>query len=164
MLVFIPGSPVRLVIPLRYENKTSAVTYGGKLSLRWNATSRWRIRLGYSYLHAASRQDPSSHGLPAISISTGFPRSMFKMRSSVNLTRRTEFDQSLYNTSRLPGGSIPGHARLDLRLARRLGRSAEISLVAQTLLRKRSTEYGASYGIIGAQSVRSVYGQITWRF
>jgi hypothetical protein len=25
-------------------------------------------------------------------------------------------------------------------------------------------EYGDSYSIIGTQSVRSVYGQITWRF
>ena len=95
---------------------------------------------------------------------TGFPQNMFQIRSSLNLSRRTEFDQSLYYTARLPGGSIPGHARLDLRLARRLGESAVISLVGQNLLRPRSTEYGDSYSIVGTQSVRSVYGQITWRF
>ena len=43
------------------------------------------------------------------------------------------------NLSRTAGGSIPGHTRLDLRLARRLGESAEISLVGQNLLRPRST-------------------------
>ena len=163
-LVIIPGSPVQFIIPLLYDNKASAVTYGGEVSLRWNATSRWRISPGYSYLHATLRQDPTSQGQAAFGLSTGFPQNMFQIRSSLNLSRRTEFDQSLYYTARLPGGTIPGHARLDLRLARRLGESAEISLVGQSLLRARTTEYGDANAVIGTQSVRRVYGQISWRF
>jgi iron complex outermembrane receptor protein len=163
-MVVIPGSPVQLVIPMLYDTKAHAVTYGGEVSLRWNATSRWRISPGYSYLHATIRQDPSSRGLAAYGLTDGFPRDMFQIRSSLNLGRKTEFDQSLYYTARLPGGSIPGHARLDLRLARHFGERAEISLMGQNLLRPRSMEYGDSYSIIGTQSVRSVYGQITWRF
>ena len=89
---------------------------------------------------------------------------MFQIRSSVNLPRKTEFDQSLYYTARLPGGRIPGHARLDLRLARHFGEQAEISLVGQNLLRPRSMEYGDSYAIIGTQALRSVFAQIRWRF
>ena len=162
--VIIPGSPVELQIPMLYDNKAHAVTYGGELSLRWNAASHWRISPGYSYLHTTIRQDPSSQGQVAFGIPTGFPQNMFQLRSSLNLGPRTEFDQSLYYTARLPGSPIPGHARLDLRLARRLGESALISLVGQNLLRPRSTEYGDSYSIIGTQSVRSVYVQIAWRF
>jgi iron complex outermembrane recepter protein len=163
-MVVIPGSPVQLVIPLLFDSKARAVTYGGEVSLRWNATSRWRISPGYSYLHATIRQDPSSLGAATDSLANGFPRNMFQIRSSLNLSRWTEFDQSLYYTARLPGGSIPGHARLDLRLARHFGERAEISLMGQNLLRSRSTEYGDSYRIIGTQAVRSVYGQIAWRF
>jgi iron complex outermembrane receptor protein len=163
-MVIVPGSPVQLLIPMLYENKAHAVTYGGELSLRWNVNSRWRISPGYSYLHATIRQDPSSQGLSSVTLATGFPQNMFQVRSSLNLWRRTEFDQSLYYTARLPGGSIPGHARLDLRLARRLGESAEISLVGQNLLRPRTTEYGDSFSVIGTQSLRSVYAQFTWRF
>ena len=163
-MVVIPGSPVQLVIPMLYDTKAHAVTYGGEVSLRWNATSRWRISPGYSYLHATIRQDPSSQGLATDSLANGFPRNMFQIRSSLNLSRWTEFDQSLYYTARLPGGSIPGHARLDLRLARHFGERAELSLVGQNLLRPRSTEYGDSFAVIGTQAVRSVYGQIRWRF
>jgi hypothetical protein len=97
-------------------------------------------------------------------IATAFPQSMPQIRSSLNLWRRTEFDQSLYYTARLPGSSIPGHARLDLRLARRFGESAEVSLVGQNLLRPRATEYGDALWVIGTQAVRSVYLQTTWRF
>src|ERR1035438_10453969 len=114
-------------------------------------------------LYATIRQDPSSQGTVAYGVTNEFPRHMLQVRSSVNLPRGTEFDQSLYYTARLPGGSIPGHARLDLRLGRRLGERAEISLVGQNLLRPRSMEYGDSFSMIGTQSVRKVYGQIGFR-
>jgi hypothetical protein len=74
------------------------------------------------------------------------------------------FDQSLYYTARIPNGGIPGHARLDLRLARRVGEKAEISLVGQNLLQPRFMEYGDSCGIVGTESVRSVYAQISRKF
>jgi len=163
-MIIIPGSPMQFVIPMLYENMARAVTYGGELSLRWKPTSRWRISPGYSYLHATIRQDPSSTGTSEFTLATAFPQNMFQIRSSLSLPKRTEFDQSLYYTAQLPGGSIPGHARLDLRLARHFGERAEVSLVGQNLLRPRATEFGDANSIIGTQAVRSVYGQITWRF
>lgn len=50
------------------------------------------------------------------------------------------------------------------RLSKRIGESVEVSVVGQNLLRPRSVEYGDSNAIIGTQTVRSVYGKITWRF
>ncbi len=108
--------------------------------------------------------DASAHGLASITLNTGFPQNMFQLRSSLNLPHRMEFDQSLYYTAQLPGGNIPGHARLDLRLARSLGENTEISLVGQNLLRPRSPEYGDSFTIVGTQSVRSIFAQIIRRF
>lgn len=160
----VPGTPLQLLVPLLYDNKAQAVDYGGELSLNWNATSRWRLSPGYSYLHSTIRFDPSSQGQIEFGIPTGFPQHTFQIRSQLNLSRKLEFDQSMYYTARLPGGSIPGHARLDLRLARRMGESAEVSLSGQNLLRPRTTEYGDSYAVVGTQVVRSIYGRITWRF
>ncbi len=163
-LVVSPGPPKQFEIPMLFDNKAHAVSYGGEVSLNWRATSRWRLSPGYSYLHATLRQDPASQGLAGYTLATGFPQNMFQIRSLVNLPRKVEFDQSLYYTARLPGGTIPGHARLDLRLARRFGEFTEISVVGQNLLRPRAAEYGDSWGVIGTQAVRSVYGKITWRF
>ncbi|PWU03933.1 MAG: TonB-dependent receptor [Terriglobia bacterium] len=163
-LVIVPGSPVRFEIPVTYQNRAHAITYGGEVSLNWKAASRWRISPGYAYLHATLWRDRSSNGYLAPEIAVGFPQNMLTVRSRVNLTRATEFDQSLYYTARLPGGSIPGHARLDVRLARRVGESAEVSVIGQNLLRHRTAEYGDSYGVLGTQMVRSIYGKITWRF
>jgi len=53
---------------------------------------------------------------------------------------------------------------LDLRLGRHLSDATEISLVGQNLLRPRTLEFGDSQNVIGTQAVRSVYGQILWRF
>ena len=163
-LQVIPGSTVEYLVPMTYENKAHAVDYGGEVFLNWKATSRWRISPGYSYLHATLWQDTSSQGLASFGLATSFPQNMVQVRSQLNLSSKVHFDQSLYYTARLPGGSIPGHARLDLRLARRIGESAEISLVGQNLLRPRTMEYGDSYSVVGTQSLRSVYGSVTWRF
>jgi len=162
--MILPGSPLQILIPLTFQNNGRATDYGGEVSLNWNSTSRWRISPGYSYLHAALRQDPSSQGSTSSTIATGFPQNTFQIRSLLNLSQTMEFDQSLYYTARLPGGTIPGHARLDLRLSRRFGESAEVSIVGQNLLRPRTVEYGDASALLGTQPVRSVYGKITWRF
>jgi iron complex outermembrane receptor protein len=162
--IFIPDSPLVIEIPLLYENEAHAMTYGGELALTWKASSRWRIAPGYAYLHALLRQDPASTGQATSTLSTDFPQNMVQIRSLLTLPRNMEFDQSLYYTARLPGGSVPGHARLDLRLAKRIGERTEISLVGQNLLRARTLEYGDAPGVIGTEAVRSVLGKITWRF
>ncbi len=162
--VVIPGSPLVIEIPEVYENEAQARTYGGELALTWKASSRWRLVPGYSYLHALVRQDPASTGLTTATLSTDFPQNTFQVRSLLTLPWKVEFDQSLYYTARLPGGVVPGHARVDIRLARRFGERTEISVVGQNLLRPRSLEYGDSTGVIGTESVRSVFGKITWRF
>jgi len=127
-------------------------------------TSHWRIAPGYSYLHTLLRRNPGSLGQPYSNILSDFPQNMFQIRSLLTLSRNVEFDQSLYYTARIPGGSTPGYARLDLRLAKRIRESTEISVVGQNLLRARTLEYGNSEGVIGTESVRSVYGKITFRF
>ena len=108
--------------------------------------------------------DPSGQGALTTNIATDFPQNTFQIRSLLNLSQTMEFDQSLYYTARLPGGTIPGHARLDLRLSKRIGEAAELSIVGQNLLRPRTVEYGDSNALVGTQAVRSVYGKITWRF
>jgi len=160
----IPGTPLELLIPLQYDSKDHAVDYGGEVALNWSVKSRWRITPSYSYLHATLRQDPASQGPATYPLAIDFPQNLFQVRSQFNLSRKMQFDQALYYTARLPGGTIPGHTRLDLRWSRRLGETTELSVVGQNVLRPRTLEYGDSYSVLGTQSVRSVYAKISWRF
>ena len=164
-MTIIPGSPAQIFLPRTFRNNARATNYGGEVSLNWNANPRWRISPGYSYLHATLHlDDPSGQGALTTKIATDFPQNTFQLRSLLNLSQTMEFDQSLYYTARLPGGTIPGHARLDLRLSKRFGESTEISIVGQNLMRPRTLEYGDANALVGTQAVRSVYGKITWRF
>ncbi|MDR3698149.1 MAG: TonB-dependent receptor [Candidatus Sulfopaludibacter sp.] len=159
-----PGSPVLVMLPMTFENLSRGVDYGGEVSLNWTPAKRWRIRPSYSYLHATMSLEPSSHGATSASIATGFPQNQFQIHSWFNLSRKTEFDQSVYYTARLPGSSIPGHTRLDVRLARRIGENVEVSLVGQNLLRPRTLEFGDAESTIGTEALRSVFGRIAWSF
>ena len=161
-LKIIPGSPLVIEIPVTSGNGAHALNYGGEISVNWESSRRWRLSPGYAYLHSNIYQ--IAHGPSTLNRSTDFPESVAQIRSVINVSRRMDFDQALYYTARLPGGKIPGHARLDLRLARRVGESAEISLTGQNLLRPRTMEYGDSLGVLGTQAVRSVFGKVTWRF
>jgi iron complex outermembrane receptor protein len=158
------GTTLQIIAPYVYDSKSSATNYGGEAALNWTINSHWRISPGYAHLHAALHMDPTSQGVPSSPLSTAFPTNMLQMRSDFNLTRNTQFDQSLYYTARLPGSTIPGHARLDLRFARRLSESAEFSVAGQNLLRPRTFEFGNSYGVTGTEAVRSVFASVTWKF
>jgi hypothetical protein len=64
----------------------------------------------------------------------------------------------------MPANQIPSHTRVDFRMARRLGESAEISITGQNLTRPRFIEFGDSYGFAGIANPRSVFAQLRWFF
>jgi hypothetical protein len=89
---------------------------------------------------------------------------MWQIRSLLNLPAKLSFDTTVSWTSRLVGNDIPAHWRLDARVARRLGESAEIGLVGQNLLQPRFLEFGSQYGIVGTEIPRSIFGRVAFRF
>ena len=161
----VPGTPIEILIPYVYDSKGSATTYGGEAALNWTVNSRWRISPSYAHLHAILGLDPTSQGVPNFPLDNAFPSNMAQLRSNVNLSRNAQFEQSVYYTARLPGSTIPGHARLDLRFAHRLTESAEFSVVGQNLLRDDHLEFVDDTGAARSALVqRSAFAKLTWRF
>jgi iron complex outermembrane receptor protein len=158
------GSPVRIVSPFEFANLGRATDYGGEVSMSWNPYSRWRLRPSYSYLHATVEREAASQGATTASVATGFPQNLVSVRSMIDLNGKTQFDQSVYYTARLPGGTVPGHMRLDLRLSRRIREGVEVSVTGQNLLRNRTMEFGDLYELVAAPSLRSIYGRVAWTF
>jgi iron complex outermembrane receptor protein len=160
-----PGPfPIRVTIPMTYDNKASSRNLGGEISVDWAVTSRWRLRNGYSVLRQRARFDPASRDVYTADMFAAVPGQSFQIRSSWDLTRTIEFDQTLAWTGRLQGGNVPGYIRLDARLARRLGESTELALVGQNLLRPATRQFPDVGGVVGTMAQRSVYGKITWMF
>jgi iron complex outermembrane receptor protein len=162
--VFVPGPISVLEIPIAYGNKGRATDYGGELSLNWSVNSRWRIGPGYSLIHINYWLEPSSGDVYTVSLSGNTPRNTIQMRSSVNLTPRLEWDQTVYWSQGFPNGTIPSHARVDTRLAWKAGESVEVSLTGQNLLRPSFLEFGDFEEVVGTEAPRSLIGKITWRF
>jgi hypothetical protein len=93
------------------------------------------------------------------------PESSFQLRSFLNLTRHLEWDQTFYWSTRAGNGTVPSHARLDMRIGWRAGEHVVFSLMGQNLVGPRFLEFGASaYEIVGTALERSIFGKVTWQF
>jgi iron complex outermembrane receptor protein len=155
-------SGVQIQLPTVVANTNKLFSYGGELFLNWDVNQRWRLSTSYALLEQSFTNNAASF-LSGAGLSTG-AKHVLQTHSRVNLPGKLEFDQWIWWTSRLPANNIPSHTRVDVRLARRLGESAEISITGQNLLRPNFVEFGDSYGFAGTASPRSVLGQVRWLF
>jgi hypothetical protein len=82
-------------------------------------------------------------------------------RSSINLPRDLEADAVFRFVGALPHPAIPRYAELTLRLGWRRG-ATELSIVGDNLLHDQHPEF--SNLTPPEEFLRSVFGQVTWRF
>jgi iron complex outermembrane receptor protein len=158
------GGGYEPLLPYVFGNGGKAVNYGGEVSATWNATSRWRISPAYSMLHVNYRVNSASQVEVNPYLALCSPEYTWQVRSLLDLPAKLSFDTTVAWTSRLAGNEIPAHWRLDVRVARRLGESAEVSLVGQNLLQPRFLEFGNTYGIVATEFPRSIFGRVVFRF
>jgi outer membrane receptor protein involved in Fe transport len=154
-----------MLMPFLYYNRAHAFSRGGELVLNWSAAAWWRISPSYALVDVDPRLDPNSADTSLAQLTRGVPESGFQLRSFLNLTRRVEWDQTFYWTTKVESAAVPHHARLDMRIGWRAGEHTEISLVGQNLVGPRFFECGANaYQIVGTALERSLFGKVTWHF
>ncbi len=153
-----------LVIPLVFDYKAHAMSYGAEAFATWNVTDRWKISPGLTMLNMSVTRDASSQD-PTIEQTPGrSPRRSYQVRSFINLGRGFEWDQTLGYTGPLASGNIPGYVRLDTRFGWRWEEHWDFSLTGQNLLAPRHAEFPDIHFIDHMQDQRSIFGKITWRF
>jgi iron complex outermembrane receptor protein len=157
-------APAHLVIPLTFNNRAEANSYGLELVPAWSVTEKWKLSASYSWLRA-----------PLELAGTGerdSPRRQARFQSYLDLPWKLSLDTALYYVSSLhpmPGSfgapEVPAHTRLDTRLGWKPGRDIELSVAAQNLLDSRQVEFNTPGDVVpGNQVRRSIYGKIAWRF
>jgi len=157
-----PGPP-HLVLPLVWRNGADAFNTGVEFFATWDATTRWRIRPGYSFLNMALTRDPNSQDSQVLGTAHNAPKHQFQISSWLNLTKKFDWDNTLMYVSSLENLSVPSFFRLDTRLGWRLGESVELSVVGQNLLRPGHQEfYDPEIHVTNMR--RAVFGKIMWRF
>ena len=119
---------------------------------------------GYSWIEMKPELDPGSL-TPFGNLSDGdAPKHMFQIRSLFNLSKKVEFDNTVYYVAHLAVNNVPGNVRLDTRIGWRSGEGVEFSIVGQNLLRPQTLEFGEAAAVVGTETQRSIFGKITWRF
>jgi iron complex outermembrane receptor protein len=161
-----PGTE-HFVIPVIFGDNAHANNYGAEAFLAWSVSHRWKISPGYSFLQMHVAGDRISQDPAAGEIANESPKHQFQIRSFLNLTRRLEWDTTVYRVGRLTDGgdgSTPSYTRLDSRLGWHAGESLEFSIVGQNLLSPAHAEYHDAFAILHTLVERSFFCKATWRF
>ncbi len=158
-------SPVHIVLPLYGVNALKGNTRGVEIAPTWNVTHRWRLVGSYSWFQSALVAYAPTLDSSLASANGNSPHHQWNLRSNVDLPGHVEFDTTVYYASRLNFYQVPGHTRLDARIAWHPMESSELSLVGQNLLDARHYEFGGASQVVEATQVkRSIFAKFTWRF
>ena len=139
-------------------NHFKGETYGIELSGNYQATSWWKLRAGYNYLH--KNLQPTSP-LAAPSVREGNdPEHQFSLQSMIDLPAHFQFDTTARYVDKLSqatagAAGVPDYFTFDVRLGWQ-HKNWELSVVGQNLAEDRHQEFGTQ------RIPRSVYGKIAF--
>jgi len=157
--------PPHWILPLVFQYVARAHTYGAEADVDWKVSRRWRISPGLSAIHLTSSNNEGGLEVPEDEDNT--PEFQAQVRSSLDLAKNIDWDAAIYHVGRLRDGgdgAVPAFNRVDSRLAWRVGKSTELSVVGQNLLTPLHAEFHNAFEVRRTLVERSVFGKITWRF
>ncbi len=151
---------------LVFNNLLYGDTYGTEISTTWRVTDRWRLQPAYTFLKMNLHTRPGSTDTTSASLIQGQnPENQFSLRSSLDLPHGVTADADLRYVDSLSALDIGSYFELDARLAWRVNKHWEVSVVGQNLLHARHPEFQTTeLQIQPTQIPRSIYGEITWQF
>jgi iron complex outermembrane receptor protein len=168
-------SPTQPVVPpfspRHYGNGLAGASFGGEASATWKLTDWWRLRPGYSFLKMNLHARSGSTDTIGVALAeNASPENQFSLRSMMDFPHDVSFDFTVRYVDRLalpaPFTPVGSYVTADARLAWRVSKNLEFSIVGQSLLQKQHAEF-SSTEILGNQQTqipRSVYAKITWQF
>jgi iron complex outermembrane recepter protein len=151
-----PGVP-HFVLPFTFANGLHGESHGVEVAADTALTDWWRLNAAYSYVDVRLRADPDSLDTTQAAAAGNSPHSMVTLRSLMNLPGRFQLDLVGRYVDNLPALRIGSYVELDVRVARRFGRSVELAVVGQNLLHDHHREFAG-----GTEVERGAYGMIRW--
>jgi iron complex outermembrane receptor protein len=157
-----PFPPGSILIGFQYQNGIKGTTDGLELAPEWQATSWWRFKTAYSYLHVNLVDAPGfDYPLTLTTLHGSSPNSQVVARSLIDLPAHLEFDQTFRYIGALPAQDVPAYETADLRFGRHLAPGLDLSVVGQNLLQPHHAEFGISPGP-NVEIKRGVYAKLVW--
>lgn len=156
-----PGPPP-FGYPITFANGVKGESYGAELSLTSQLTGWWNLRGGYTLFGKSLRVKPGSQDQNKASAESNDPMHQLLLQSTFDLPYHLQFGFVARYVDELPKPEVPEYLGLDLRLAWKVAKVVELSVVGQNLVYGRHREFIASTPIRELQ--RSVYGKISCSF
>jgi iron complex outermembrane receptor protein len=150
------------IIRAQFRNDLFGFTTGAEVAPEWRPREYWRLRASYSYLnmHLSTLPGIALGGTPAAVIGSS-PRHHAVAQSSIDVTKKLQFDLIYRYFSALPAVSAPSYSTGDARLAWRFNSHFELSVAGRNLFQPNHVEYaGDPGGPIGIR--RSVFASLAW--
>jgi iron complex outermembrane recepter protein len=144
-------------------NNLNGRTYGGEISMKYDALERLRFNIGYSYLGKRLTLDPGHVDIFGGTIEGNDPKNQFFVRSSADLPYSIELDSTLRFVDHLPAPVVPRYTELDARLGWLPTANLEFSIIGRNLLDAQHPEFGAP-GPSRVEAQRNVFGRVSVRF
>ncbi len=148
---------VRTLLPFVIDNGLHGQSYGVEIAADAAVTDWWRLNAAYSYLDVHLRHDPDSADLTTEASEGNSPHNTVTLRSLMNLPWRLQLDLVGRYVDNLPALQVGRYVELDVRIARRIGRAFEVSVVGQNLLHDRHREFTG-----GTLVERGAYAMVRW--
>jgi iron complex outermembrane recepter protein len=164
---FIPGVPVGSA-EVPWTNAIAGETirarsHGGEASVTVAPSPNWRLSASYSLLRFRMHLPEHEPKLiPVESYTDNSPQQQVTVRSSLNLTARTDLDLQARFVDQL--ATTPAYITADVRFAFRPIANVELSLIGKNLFDGQHPEQGEIVGSTMAQVPRSVWAKIALRF
>jgi iron complex outermembrane receptor protein len=142
-------------------NKMEGTANGLEAWSSYQAARNWRLSAGAFFLSQHLRLKPDS-GDTNVSAAGNDPKRQFMLRSSLDLPGSTELDIRVRYVSALPNPSVPAYTAVDMRIAWRLRRELELSVVGQNLLDSGHVEFGNP--ATASEMARGAYVKLKWNY
>lgn len=146
-----------------FSNLGEGTARGIEMWGTWQAASTWRLHGGLVTQSIDTRIKPGSRdSAGSTGLATNDPSHYWMLRSSHDLSEKTQFDVTLRYMGSLPRPVVPSYHEMDMRLGWKVRPDLELSLIGQNLLHASHSEFGAEPG----RSVfdRSLFLQMLLRF
>jgi iron complex outermembrane receptor protein len=155
-------APTHILLPAQFRNGLLGYTKGGEIAAEWEPKSVWRLRGSYSYLHMNLGKSPNSGDVgTAPGIAGSSPQHQAMLQAAFDLSKVLQMDFNYRYVSALPGQRVPAYSTADARVAWRVNRQFELSLVGRNLLQPSHFEDGGDPGALVAIK-RSAYVELRW--
>jgi iron complex outermembrane receptor protein len=128
--------------PAHIENLMDGYTYGVESWATYQAMEAWRLSAGLMELREHLGLKSGSTDPVGPSALGNDPEHQWMLRSTLNLTPRTDFDVMVRSVSGLPVPAVPGYTAFDARLAWRPQDNVELSATVRNLFDPGHVEFG----------------------